>query len=429
MKPAIVTLRRTLQALSVAALAAAAVPASAALVTYDLGPVAYINQLYTMTTPASYATCKPATTADTIACYLIESLNRDQIPYNNVTVALNGAGTAYTVTIDSNDARAQQYQAAQTTFLDQNHAGQALNGVTACQADSTCWQVQPQDPKGCPGPWQFWLPLGLPMVSQKAVMMLHYPPYTSFQAYDYLNNATLNRWERMLTTVGVPASQVNLYEAIVDVMPIAAPGSGETACLTPGMSEAYFGNAGANRNYIAPMLTMLANPPVSAAKKGTAPILVFGSEPRQVWADMNKLSSFNVLDVGTVTLPGDTRPTAYIGANHPIAAVYDTCTSTPSIIEMEIQDLTTACFAQAMSVDPTANPTLVRDSCKALQSRNKAGICINAMMDMSKKPYWTWDQAKAWCDANNNNPCPSTPAKGAKAANAATVKAAATVKP
>lgn len=408
MKSAVFFLRRTLQALPVAALAAAALPVSAAVVTYDLAPASYIKQLYTMTTPASYASCTPATTEGTIQCYLQESLKRDQIPFNSVSVALNGAGTAYTVSIDSNDARAQQYQAVQTAFLDQNHAGQALNGVTACQGDSTCWQVQPQDPKGCPGPWQFWLPLGLPMVSQKAVMLLHYPPYTSFQAYDYLNNATLNRWERLLTTVGVAPANVNLYETIVDVMPIAAPGSNETACLTPAMSESYFANAGANRNYIAPMLSLLANPPVNAGKKGTAPVLVFGSEPRQVWASMNNLKSFNVLDVGTVTMPGDTKPTAYIGANHPIAAVYDTCTSTPNIIQMEIQDLTTACFAQAMSADPGADPTLVKNACYAAQSKNKAGICINAMMDMSKKPYWTWDQAKAWCDANQNNPCPSS---------------------
>lgn len=419
MNSAVFSLRRTLQALPVAALMAAALPASAAVVSYDLAPAPYIKQLYTMTTPASYASCKPTTTEATIACYLIESLNRDKIAFNSVNVVLNGAGTAYTVSIDSADARAAQYQAAQTTFLDQNHAGQALNGVTACEADSTCWQVQPTDPKGCPGPWQFWLPLGLPMVSQKAVMMLHYPPYTSFQAYDYLNNATLNRWERMLTSVGVPADQVNLYESIVDVMPIAAPGSGETACLTPGMSETWFGNASANRNYIAPMLTLLANPPVNAGKKGTAPVLVFGSEPRQVWASMNKLSSFNVLDVGTVTMPGDTKPTAYIGANHPIAAVYDTCTSTPNIVQMEIQDLTTACFAQLMSSDPGADPVKVKNTCYALQSQNKAAICINAKMDMSAKPYWTWAQAKAWCDANNNNPCPSSTAKASKTAKAA----------
>ncbi|GAB2843069.1 hypothetical protein GCM10027277_08030 [Pseudoduganella ginsengisoli] len=414
-------LRHTLSALSVAA--ALAAPASAAVVSYDIGPISYINQLYTMTAPSSYASCKPATTTGTIECYLMESLKRDGIPVNSVTVAPNAAGTAYTVSIDSNDPRAQQYQAAQTTFLDNNHAGQALNGVTACEADQSCWQVQSaQNLKGCPGPWQFWLPLGLPMVSQKAVMMLHYPPYTSFQAYDYLNNATLNRWERMLTTVGVPASQVNLYESIVDIAPIAAPGSGETACLTPGMSEAYFSNASANRNYITPMLTLLANPPVNASKQGTAPVLVFGSEPRQVWQDMYKLKSFNVLDVGTVTMPGDTKPTAYIAANHPIAAVYDTCTSTPNIITMEIQDLTTACFAQAMSADPTANPTAVRDACKAQQSQNQAGICINAKMDMSKYPYWTWDQAKTWCDANNNNPCPSAQAKGAKSAKAGAAK-------
>ncbi|MBY0242850.1 MAG: hypothetical protein K2X55_26410 [Burkholderiaceae bacterium] len=423
MNSVVFALRRTLQAFPVAALMAAAAPASAAVVSYDLAPVSYIQQLYTMTTPASYASCKPSTTEATIACYLTESLKRDKIPFNSVNVVLNSAGSAYTVSIDSADPRAAQYQAAQTTFLDQNHAGQALNGVTACEADSSCWQVQPQDPKGCPGPWQFWLPLGLPMVSQKAVMMLHYPPYTSFQAYDYLNNATLNRWERLLTSVGVPADQVNLYEAIVDVMPIAAPGSGETACLTPAMSETYFGNASANRNYIAPMLTLLANPPVNAGKRGTAPVLVFGSEPRQVWASMNKLASFNVLDVGTVTLPGATKPTAYIGANHPIAAVYDTCTSTPNIVQMEIQDLTTACFAEAMSADPGADPIKVKNTCYALQSLNQPAICINAMMDMSKKPYWTWAQAKTWCDANNNNPCPPPPAAtSAKAPKAASVQ-------
>ena len=81
------------------------------------------------------------------------------------------------------------------------------------------------------------------MLSQKMVMLLHYPPYTALQQSDYLNNATLNRWQRILTSAGVAASDTTLYTTTVDIFPIAAPGSGETGCFPTANAMNFFGLA------------------------------------------------------------------------------------------------------------------------------------------------------------------------------------------
>ena len=146
-----------------------------------------------------------------------------------------------------------------------------------------CWQ-----PTGaglsCVGPWQFYLPLGLPMVAQKIVMLLHYPPYSAMQQADYLNNATLNRWRRLLGSVGVPDTEWTLYTATVDIFPIAAPGSGQSGCFTTTNAVNYFGAKGSG--YVPAMLQSLLVPPDGNATAQTRPVIVFGGEALGFWLDL-----------------------------------------------------------------------------------------------------------------------------------------------
>jgi hypothetical protein len=400
--------------------------------------------------------------AASIQFYLFESLQRDQIRiiYGPPTCAprVTPAGDAgYKVSFYSPDPRASAYGSTHISWLKNGREG--LNGVLNCQGDKACWEPTGKtDLSGavmtCLGPWQFYLPLGLPMVSQKMVMLLHYPPYVSMQQSDYLNNATLNRWRRLLETVGVASDKWTLYTAIVDAFPIAAPGSGQTGCFPATTATKFFGN------YIQTMLNALvtataepANPDTNEAIP-TVPVIIYGGEARGVWNSMYPNAQTDVLKAGNVMLDGKApvKMTPYIGANHPIAAVYQDCSTEPTIVTMAKQDLTTACFVKTMAAAPNADPVAVAAACKdayfssAPDHEHAAQICVTAVMDKSPRfvaaacteSYFSsapeaelasqicinadvalknkWvdfgvdkPTAQAWCEAHNNAPCPARP--------------------
>jgi hypothetical protein len=262
-------------------------------------------------------------------------------------------------------------------------------------------------------------------VSQNMVMLLHYPPYVSMQQYDYLNNNTLARWRRLFADQnGTIPANVSLFEEIIDITPIAAPGSGESTCLTTDMAISYF-NTAKHGLYVSPMLTVLSDPPSNPSSTNTRPIIAFGSEARSFLQKAYKLPSVNVLKAGKLKLAADsTKQTPYLGANHPIAAVYQTCTVSKGnvgIVAMEQQDLATSCFASTMAGQPDENPVAVAKNClnsftSNPSATNKALICINAEIDMgglnaSGLPAVSWDEAQAWCNGHEQNPCPATPQK------------------
>ncbi|MEN8131607.1 MAG: hypothetical protein ABFS45_15725, partial [Pseudomonadota bacterium] len=128
---------------------------------------------------------------------------------------------------------ARQFAAMHRLLMDEGHAGQALNGVDAMKATPGAWNPMagfPVNNNHADGDckWHLFLPLGMPMVNQRAVTLLHYPPYVAMQNLDYLHNMTLERWQRLLKAVGLPESEHSLYDTILDVNPIAAPGSGQS---------------------------------------------------------------------------------------------------------------------------------------------------------------------------------------------------------
>ena len=59
----------------------------------------------------------------------------------------------------------------------QEIGGQALNGVDACkELGNVCWNPMEGFGEGDDeSKWDIFMPLGLPIVSQKMIMLLHYP--------------------------------------------------------------------------------------------------------------------------------------------------------------------------------------------------------------------------------------------------------------
>lgn len=399
--------------------AAAPAPASSApcggkpLIEYTLGPKSEVDTLYPAIRSAAMSDYDNAmAVAASIQFYLQDSLSRDRI-YDACALTIRPSGSdGYKVSFYSANPVATQYGATQKKWLENGKL--ALQGVQACQGakDQSCWQPHGAG-QSCAGPWQFYLPLGLPMVAQKMVMLLHYPPYTAMQQSDYLNNATLHRWQRLLGSVGVPANDWTLYTTTVDIFPVAAPGSGESGCFTTNNAVTYFGAPGST--YIPTMLQALVAPSASVKGSQTLPVIVFGGEATGYWNASYPDHPTGVLKAGKVALNTQTPElmTPFSGANHPIAAVYQSCESKPGIVTMVGQDLATACFAKTMGDTPNADPVAVQAACaSAYLSATPAPaqarqICANALIDKSPQFFpWGAAQAKAWCAQHNNQVCP-----------------------
>jgi hypothetical protein len=380
---------------------------------YALGPKTEIDRLYPVISTASQSSYdRDMAVAASVQLYLQNSLTRDGITDACGLQVAPVLAKEYVVSFWSSMPLAAAYGARHIAWLKNGQL--ALQGIEACQnsPENACWE-----PKGaglaCKGPWQFYLPLGLPLMSQKMVMLLHYPPYSAMQQSDYLNNATLHRWQRLLLSVGVAASDWTLYTSTVDIFPIAAPGSGQSGCFTTANASQFFGASGSG--YIPAMLNFLSMPPTDPTGSRTLPVIAFGSEAIGYWNSAYPQTPTGVLKAGTAQLtPTDpARLTPYSGANHPIAAVYQTCQSHPGIVTMVGQDLATACFAKRMGDLPSADPVEVQSACQAtyVTAAPAPGpaeqICVNAVIDKSPQfAPWSVNQAKAWCQSHNNQVCP-----------------------
>ena len=393
-------------------LTAAQAACTAPTITYVLGNKLEVDQLYPVIRTATMSDYDQSmATAASIQYYLQNTLVRDRITdaCNLQVTPLGERG--YQVTFQSAQAQAQTYVQRHPAWLKTGQLG--LAGIQACQSSSerNCWEPQGQDANGkplqCVGPWQFYLPLGLPMQAQKMVMLLHYPPYTAMQQSDYLNNATLNRWRRLLVSVGVAPDDWTLYTTTVDIFPIAAPGSGQSGCFTTENAVKYWGASGSG--YIPAMLQSLTQ---GSTPRTGLPVIVFGKEATGYWNAAYPDQPTGVLKAGSVALDpqAPNRLSAYSGANHPIAAVYQSC---PGLLTTVGQDLASACFARKMGDTPDADPVAVQAACRDaylgphLAPAQARQLCMNAVIDKSPQfAPWGSARAQAWCKAHANQACP-----------------------
>jgi hypothetical protein len=220
-----------------------------------------------------------------------------------------------------------------------------------------------------------------------------------------------------LETVGVLKKDLALFATIVDIFPIAAPGSGESGCFPPTSARKFFGDKGSG--YIPAMLNALVAP-TTPLTHNTVPVIIFGTEAKEYWNDNYPDAPTDVLKAGSVSLDGNLpeRKTPYMGANHPSAAFHQECPKLENMAKEDLkkmvkEDLATACFAKAMASMPDADPVAVAAACResyfsaAPSVESASQICITAVIDKSP-PFasWTASQAKDWCDSKNNNPCP-----------------------
>ncbi|MCW8928945.1 MAG: hypothetical protein OQL19_01755 [Gammaproteobacteria bacterium] len=352
--------------------------------------------------------------ATTIKTFTNQSLSRDGIAGGRVSsVTPQADGTILMVISGSDSKQLANFATMHQGFMSSTHAVQGLNGTQLCQSTQGCW-----DPHPGKEPWSFFLPFGLPLSQQKAVSFLNYPPDDSLTDVDYLKNFTMYRWSAVLESVGI--SDPYLYETIVDARPIAAPGSGQSNYM-PDINT-YFNKPNSQYYYVTPMIELLTNTPANVSSN-SLPVIVLGTPSRDAWAEVIGQSQVNVLDVGTTTLPGASKPTAWVAGNHPDVTTYQCCPGDPNsncggsydLVQDETIDLQVACIIQALGADPAADPTTVKAACAQAWAvnpspANKATICVRAKQDYdftTDGQCKTQAEAEAFCNYYNNNACPT----------------------
>lgn len=361
--------------------------------------------------PAYYAGMQgfPPTLAASIAHYVQQSLDRDGLTAQaSATVA---AGVA-TVTIASSDAaalaKAQGYFPMLSALVDQNHAELGWQGTQQCQQTAGCWNPSPGS-----APWAFYLPLGLPLVNQQAVMFLNYPPSDSLCSADYLSNFTMARWTQVLTRVGVPNPV--LFETIVDLNPIAAPGSGQSTPIANASANFSQGQP----NYDLSMLNLLLNPSGGASAASTLPLQVAGGPSRAAWSAIIG-QSVNVGEVGVYQPAAGQPAIPWVATNHPDVTTYQSCPgdgNETQLIANELLDLNAACILQTLAANPALTPQQAQGQCNQVWcaddngSCNVQALCVQARMDYSFTSAGNCQcpaAAEQFCAANGNNACPTS---------------------
>lgn len=314
-----------------------------------LGDEQTLLQLYSWpNTPES-----PQSLTDTIGHYTRQSAERDGLPDLTVTV-WNDLGN-YTATIRSSDWQVLDYSRRLPRFL---AIGQLGVQATAQLKAAGLWNDKE---------WRFFLPLGLALTQQRSVQLLHFPPDYSLPDQDYLGSKTSQRWESLLQENGVAAQDVTLYEAIVDIAPIAAPASaGKT--LEP--TYPYYAP------YAKRMLEFLLQRDTGAAR----PLVAYGYPVRQ-WLQQHYGVALQVLDTASLDLGQDSKASV-IAANHPSFIWYVKDQGFDAAQQVMYQDLIAACWQAAMGKNPDSDAALVKDTCHDSWHERPQAVCV-----------LTWEQA------------------------------------
>lgn len=387
-------------------------PAAALSVEYTLGEASKVRQLY----PDASWLPKPyrhyyTDLATTIEHFTRQSLEREGIAHPKVRVHVSRSSDTVRIRLGPANATTRAFARQHQQFVNSHHGGQAALGVNACKATSDCWE-----PNGEDQPWALFLPLGLPLANQKAVLFLDYPPVPALTGRDYLNNFTMCRWGRVMGAAG--ADNPAAFEAIVDSRPIAAGGRGESAAL-PDAIRYFDGHPGGD--YLRPMLTLLATPPGAANARHTLPVAVFGTPARKAWGEMTGQQPVDVLDVGTTQL-ADGQTTPWIATNHPDVTTYQTCPrgggdtgsedEAGHLVADEQKDFIAACWLRRMAASPGQAPEAVKQRCEkrwrgSPSTTQRRAVCVQAKLDTNDEGArcGSYKAARAYCRAHDNDPC------------------------
>ncbi len=213
--------------------------------------------------------------------------------------------------------------------------------------------------------WRFILPHGLAMTNNRSLEVMNFPPVSLvLKTQDYLDSATTHRWMKMLEENGVRPGDKDLYGAILDIVPVAAPANEGIILVDAKIYDGSF------NGYAKPMLAMWTE------VKGTndsKPVMTLGKE-MQTWFNDNYGTSFeDILDVALVKVT-DTRSAPIMFTNHPSKIFYHKENFEETIAIMN-QDVIAACWQAQMGMAPGTDPHEMKQRCTTRWTDRKLRKC------------------------------------------------------
>lgn len=425
-----------------------------ASIEYPLGFAKYLEQLFP---PAKYAdeNLKFKNFQDVICHYTKNSLLADGISASNVQVKLMDDQYYIYIEGEAENEALENFSERHIQVFSKDYAQKAIRGMELLK-EMGVWNPMEgyhvnRNPIDKDSRWNLFPPLGLNIIGQKGMLLMHYPPWAVLVAGTFDNAMTMQRWSRILKHSGVDEKDIEKYKTFIDINPIAAPGSGESEYPNdyfPIMMASGFFDGPSDRDYIRSMLELFLNPPdLPEDSQYTLPLLICGSplyDPQAPgWfkvaykdvlpQDENGIPMVSVLQTGKFKIrPDSNKETPYMISNHMIAAgVTGRCTNDPSKIpdirQYEAQDLVSATFLKLYADNPNLDPYTAKEQACMRWYGNKDGegvpqppdsndaqtLCALAQMDLyfeptpAPHPKYTFEEAVKLCQESSqkNNPC------------------------
>ena len=240
--------------------------------------------------------------AETIEHWFGMTLDRDGLTDQGTAASVRITDDGYFLDITGPSeltASLEGYATRLPDFLDNGETAFSTI-VPQLQAENK-WDQCPDKSNANYHPWRPFLPHGMAMLNQKALLFFHYPPIRLLDVnQDYLDDPVPVRCEELLAANGVTSTSpdnlasgdIMLFNTVMDATPIGAEddqGSKSSAqCDADGCpATAYdpiFGLIPIQyfHDYQRAMVSLLLNP--SPAQPGyTVPIVVYGNHPLQTF--------------------------------------------------------------------------------------------------------------------------------------------------
>ena len=356
-------------------------------VTIALGSEDRVSQLYSF--PNS-PTC-PWTLAETVKHWFDMTLARDGLAEKGARASVSVGNQGVVLTLDGPDAvqdPLKQYAVRLPQFLS-NGWDALTNVVPKLKADKR-WDPSLDTPK--PGeppyhPWRFFLPHGMTMLNQKALLFFHYPPIRLLDTnQDYLDDPVPVRCEELLSANGVADSDLPLFNTVMDATPIGAEddqGSKKAGDPTWGLIPIqYF------HDYQRAQVKLLLNQS-SDYPDFTVPIVVYGAHPLATFNELygtkllnNQVTLVEIVPAKKTAVMASTHPYVFYGMAQGFDAIGSgKMVDVQAATAQMIKDLVVARWLISMSENPAQDPSTVLKDCQTYWHDSAQSPTIAALVN------------------------------------------------
>jgi len=319
-----------------------------------LGDEARVRALYSYPNSCQPVVCyQDETLEQTVQRWLGASLERDGF---DATATVRATGGIYyadiTLTDPGNGGDLSLFVSRYDQFL--AHGDTAVSLARSFLTDEHRWLPN----------WRFILPHGLAMTNNRTLEVMNFPPVSLvLQTQDYLDSNTTRRWKAMLGANGVDSTSLDLYSAILDIVPVAAPANEGYVLDDQKIYDGHF------NGYAKGMLAMWTE---VAGTTDSKPVIALGTEMRTWFNDFYAADFDSILDVRVIQVtPTRTAPAMY--THHPSGIFYQS--SFDSAMAFMDTDAVASCWQAQMGMQPSSDPYEVKASCAKRWAGRAAEKC------------------------------------------------------